>query len=183
MAFSNTISLGAAHNRRSKHRMVSRCYGQFHPTRRDKWVFGDRETGAYLTRFGWTKIVRHDLVKGRTSPDDPALTGYWYLRRRRNTSQPPIGGPRFRLLKRQRGRCPVCGGLLLHADNQPRSPHEWEQWASAIRKAITLNAIAITANSPSGEKEQRLVHEHCRRRPNARGSQVHLTACEPSGFA
>jgi RNA-directed DNA polymerase len=158
------------HNRRSKHRIVNRYYDQFHPTRRDKWVFGDRETGAYLTRFGWTKIVRHDLVKGRASPDDPALTGYWGLRRRRNTSEPPIGGPRLRLLKRQQGRCPVCGGLLLHADNQPRSPHEWEQWASAIRKAITVNAIAITANSASDEKEQRLVHERCRRRSNARSS-------------
>jgi len=70
------------HNRRSKHRIIERYFGRFHPTRTDRWVFGDRETGAYLIRFGWTKIVRHDLVKGRASPDDPALAGYWAARRR-----------------------------------------------------------------------------------------------------
>jgi hypothetical protein len=26
---------------------------------------------------GWTKIVRHSLVLGAASPDDPALTDYW----------------------------------------------------------------------------------------------------------
>jgi RNA-directed DNA polymerase len=36
-------------------------------------VFGDRISGAYLLKFSWTKIVRHQLVKGRASPDDPAL--------------------------------------------------------------------------------------------------------------
>jgi hypothetical protein len=40
-------------------------------------VFGNRDNGAYLLRFAWTKIVRHDLVKGAASPDDPALTEYW----------------------------------------------------------------------------------------------------------
>jgi len=57
------------HNRRSKHRIIDRYYGRFHPSRRDRWVFGDRESGAFLTQFGWTKIVRHDMVKGRASPD------------------------------------------------------------------------------------------------------------------
>ena len=37
-------------------------------------VFGDRQSGAFLLKFSWTKIVRHVLVKGWASPDDPALT-------------------------------------------------------------------------------------------------------------
>ncbi len=150
------------HNHRSRHQIVSRYFGQFHPRRKDQWVFGDRETGAWLPRFGWTKIIRHDLVKGRASPDDPALAGYWASRRRKN-QPPPIGATRLRLLRQQQGRCPLCGNLLLHADRQPRSPEEWEQWASAIRKAITRHAITGTG-SPADEKEQRLVHEYCRKR-------------------
>jgi RNA-directed DNA polymerase len=48
----------------------------FNPARRDKWVFGSRQTGFYLRKFAWTKIVRHRMVAGRASPDDPAWTGY-----------------------------------------------------------------------------------------------------------
>jgi RNA-directed DNA polymerase len=159
------------HNRRSKHQIVDRYFGQFHPTRQTRWVFGDRDSGAYLHQFGWTKIVRHDLVKGRASPDDPALTEYWARRRRKNSDVPPIGSTRLHLLRKQRGRCPICNSLLLHADRSPNSPEEWEQWAKAVRKAITVNAIAVT-NGGTGEKEQRLVHEHCRLRKTARGSPV-----------
>jgi RNA-directed DNA polymerase len=158
------------HNHRPRHRIIARYYGQFHPTRRDRWVFGDRDSGAFLTQFAWTKIVRHDLVKGRASPDDPILAEYWAQRRRKTRDDiPPIGYRRKRLLRKQNGRCPICKGLLLHADHPPRSPEEWEQWAAATRKAIALNAIAI-AGSSTGEKEQRLVHKHCRRRHRARGS-------------
>jgi len=171
------------HNRRSKHRIINRYYGRFHPSRRDRWVFGDRETGAFLVRFGWTKIVRHEMVKGRASPDDPALTEYWAKRRRRIRDVPPIGRARLLLLQKQNSRCPICGGLLLHADHQPRSPEEWEQWAAATRKAITMNAIALTGSSLSDDKEQRLVHEHCRRRRTARGSPALPSAREPSGLA
>jgi len=40
-------------------------------------VFGDRDTGAYLPKPSWTDIVRHTLVKGGASPDDPDLAEYW----------------------------------------------------------------------------------------------------------
>ncbi|CQR59421.1 hypothetical protein (plasmid) [Streptomyces leeuwenhoekii] len=41
--------------------------------RRDRWVFGNRNSGAFLPKFAWTGIVRHKLVKGGASMDDPAL--------------------------------------------------------------------------------------------------------------
>src|ERR1019366_9342429 len=44
--------------------IVSRYFGAFNRSRRDRWVFGDRDSGAYLAKFAWTKIVRHHLVKG-----------------------------------------------------------------------------------------------------------------------
>ncbi|MGH2375969.1 MAG: group II intron maturase-specific domain-containing protein [Candidatus Methylomirabilaceae bacterium] len=170
------------HNRRSKHRIINRYFGRFHPTRQDRWVFGDRDSGAFLVRFAWTKIVRHDLVKGSASPDDPALADYWAKRRRRNNDAPPLGHLRLLLLRKQKGRCPVCNGLLLHADHPPRSPEEWEQWAAAIRKAITVNAIAVADSGPD-LKEQRLVHEYCRRRKTFRGKPVKQPARKTFGLA
>jgi hypothetical protein len=69
-------------------------------------VFGDVASGAYLVKFAWTPIVRHTLVKGGASPDDPALTEYWATRRRR--IKPPLDGYTLRLLTKQDGRCPLC---------------------------------------------------------------------------
>ena len=123
--------------------VVSRYFGRFVPSRRDRWVFGDRDSGAYLLKFSWTKITRHTLVKGWASPDDPALTSYWAARRRRG--RPPLDPPRLRLLQQQRGRCPLCGQLLLHADQEPHHPDDWEQWITAVRKATRRQAITVDA--------------------------------------
>jgi len=101
-------------------------------------------------------------VKGRASPDDPALAGYWAARRRKE-QPPPLSADRLRLLRKQQGRCPLCGNLLLHADREPRSPEEWEQWASAIGKAIVRHAIT-SPGSPADRAEKVLIHEHCRKR-------------------
>jgi len=65
-----------SHQSKPKRWIVSRYFGAFNRSRRDRWVFGDRDSGAYLAKFAWTKIVRHILVKGRSSPDDPALVQY-----------------------------------------------------------------------------------------------------------
>ena len=71
------------HPNKSKHWVVNRYFGRFNKSRRDRWVFGDRDSGAYLLKFSWTKIVRHQMVKGAASPDDPALAEYWANRRRK----------------------------------------------------------------------------------------------------
>ncbi len=71
-----------SHPNKPKHWVVDRYFGRFDKTRQDRWVFGDRDSGAYLVKFSWTKIIRHQLVKGRSSPDDPALATYWAARRR-----------------------------------------------------------------------------------------------------
>lgn len=54
-----------------------RYWGRLNLDRNDRWVFGDKHTGAYLLKFSWFPIERHTLVKGRASPDDPALKDYW----------------------------------------------------------------------------------------------------------
>lgn len=172
-----------AHPNKSKRWVVARYFGAFHPTRRDRWVFGDRDTGRYLVKFSWTKIVRHRLVKGRASPDDPALTGYWADRRWRR--KPPLGPFVMRLLHAQHGRCPGCGTLLLHADQEPQSPTEWEQWLTAVRKAIRRTALATEDGHPPDDTARCLMHAHCARRhiaAHAPGPAV-LPACEPLGLA
>ena len=152
------------HPHKGKRWIVGKYFGAFNPARRDRWVFGDRESGAYLLKFAWTKVTRHTLVKGWASPDDPALTSYWAARRRRGT--PPLDPPRLRLPQRQGGHCPLCGELLLHADQEPQHPDEWEQWITAVRKATRHQAISLDAapGKPGGPAVFRLIHTHCRRR-------------------
>ncbi len=43
--------------------------------------------GDFLPKLAWTGIVRHRMVKGTASPDDPSLMDYWHTRRR--TKAPP----------------------------------------------------------------------------------------------
>jgi RNA-directed DNA polymerase len=140
----------------------ARYFGMFNPARRDKWVFGSRDSGFYLRKFAWTPIIRHRMVATTASPDDPSLADYWYRRRRRQP--PPLGTATLQLLRAQHGRCPLCRGLLLHADREPQSPREWEQWFSVTRKAIGKHAIVVWgAGTPDERVAHRLIHAHCRR--------------------
>src|SRR6476469_8193067 len=38
------------HPHKGKRWIVGKYFGAFHPDRRDRWVFGDRESGAYLVK-------------------------------------------------------------------------------------------------------------------------------------
>jgi RNA-directed DNA polymerase len=172
-----------SHPNKPRRWIITRYFGMFNPARQDKWVFGSRETGFYLRKFAWTKIVRHRMVAGRASPDDPALTGYWEQRRRR--ARLPVDTATWHLLRRQRGRCPLCRGLLLHTDHQPQDPGEWQQWHTATRKAIRKHAI--TSVMDPGMSDERaahhLIHAHCRRRIGEGGRPALLPGREPTGLA
>ncbi len=175
----------SAHPNKSRDWIVHR-YFDAHNTYRpgDRWVFGNHVSGRYLRKFAWTKIVRHQLVKVGASPDDPALTEYW-TRRRRKTVIPLLDNTDWHLLVNQRGVCPACGSLLLHADHPPTSPTEWEQWLRATRKAITRKAITLTGPGTTNEPPAALLHTHCRRRLAAEASSgtAPLPAREPLGLA
>jgi RNA-directed DNA polymerase len=56
------------HPNKSKRWVVNRHFGRFNRARQDRWVFGDRESGAYLLKFAWTRIVRHQLVTSAAPP-------------------------------------------------------------------------------------------------------------------
>lgn len=151
------------HANKSRDWIVHRYFGAHNPRRTDRWVFGDRGSGRYLTKFAWMKIVRHQLVKLGASPDDPALADYW-AQRRRKTVIPLIDKTDWRLLVRQNGTCPACGSLLLHADRPPSSPREWEQLLRTTRTAITRKTIVPTGLGAPDAPPIRLLHAHCRRR-------------------
>jgi RNA-directed DNA polymerase len=172
-----------SHRNKPKHWVRARYFGAFNAARRDNWVFGDRATGAYLTKFAWTKIVRHQMVDGFASPDDPKLTGYWAARRRR--SKPPLNRDGQRLIMRQRGRCPLCGNLLLHADTEPQHPDEWAQWITATRKAVRAKALNIHAGRGGSDDHLmlHLVHADCARWHARRGSPALLPTRGTSGLA
>jgi RNA-directed DNA polymerase len=148
------------HPRKGRKWVTARYFGPYCPHRRNRWVFGDRETGAYLHQYAWTKIVRHAPVPGRYTPYDPALAQYW-ADRRRNQKPPQLAPSRQRALQDQRGLCPLCRELLLFADRTPDSPSQWEAWYAAIGKAMTRQAIT---DASTGRTKHRLVHAYCARR-------------------
>jgi RNA-directed DNA polymerase len=156
------------HANKSRTWVVARYFGKYNKFRNDHWVFGDATSGAYLVKFAWTPIVRHTLVKGGASPDDPALTEYWATRRRR--IKPPLDGYTLRLLTKQDGRCPLCGAELLSAEQPPQSPLEWERWwLHVTRRAIVADYLVHHGRpgSPDGY-HTRLVHAACQHGRHAR---------------
>ncbi|MCX4093596.1 group II intron reverse transcriptase/maturase [Nocardia sp. alder85J] len=166
-----------SHPTKSRWWVSARYFGKFNKFRNNRWVFGDAATGAHLVRFSWTDIVRHTLVKGRASSDDPALAEYWEQRRRR--IKPPVDGYTRRLLIEQHGRCPLCRNELLSPDQPPESPQEWERWwLLVIRQAIAADYLVHDGRpAPADGERTRLVHRSCRNERPARKRRS--TALQP----
>jgi len=149
-----------SHPGRTGYWVVARYFGMHHKTRRNRWVFGDRHSGLHLQKFHWTKIVRHQQVKHRASPDDPALADYWAERRRKAPSL-PTGKTGQRLLEAQHGQCPICKTPLIPADDPPPTPQQWDGWMATTRSVITENPAR--ADGSTDEPELRLTHAQCLR--------------------
>ena len=155
-----------SHRNKPRRWIVDRYFGKFDKFRNDRWVFGDRDTGAYLPKPAWTDIVRHTLVKGGSSPDDPALAGYWAHRRQKE--KPPLDSYTVRLLSRQDGRCSLCGENLLTPDQPPQSPQGWEHWfLQVIRRAITADYL-VHHDTP----RPHAASEHTSYTPPATGADI-----------
>jgi RNA-directed DNA polymerase len=170
------------HKNKPKRWIVGRYFGKFNKFRNDRWVFGDRDSGAYLVKFSWTAIQRHVLVKGAASPDDPALAEYWA--NRRNKVKPPLSKYTLRLLTRQDGLCPLCGDPLLTADQPPSSPEQWERWwLHVTRRAIAASYLVHHGKpGPATGDQTRLVHASCQRELQARQRRnpaLHFTPPRP----
>jgi RNA-directed DNA polymerase len=167
------------HPNKSRWWRMERYFDRFNRSRNNRWVFGDKDTGAYLPKFAWTKIVRHVMVTGTASPDDPDLARYWADRRGKQHNG-PLSVLLLAKLKAQRGRCPLCGTMLLHAEPEPQHPREWEQWLRGVRAAISKLNIA----AGNGRDDQRLIHTVCRTRTARPAAPALLLAASmPTGPA
>jgi RNA-directed DNA polymerase len=180
-----------SHPRKSRRWIVDRYFGRFHKFRNDKWVFGDPdhpigENGdiiRHLVKFSWTNIVRHTLVTGWASPDDPGLQEYWAKRRRK--IKPALDNYNTGLLAKQNGRCPLCQDHLLTPDQPPQSPHDWERWwLGTVRRAISADYLTHHEKSgpPDGNTTQ-LVHASCHGNLRARQRSRNRQPATPSRLA
>jgi RNA-directed DNA polymerase len=96
----------------------NRYWGKLNPERNDIWVFGDKHTGAYLLKFSWFTIVRHVLVRGTASPDDPSLRDYWWARQKVNARH--LTRSDLKLAEAQTWCCRVCGMSLFNGEEIQR---------------------------------------------------------------
>ncbi len=168
----------SSHPNKPKAWVFHRYYGKFNRSRQDRWVFGDRDSGAYLHKFAWTGIVRHQIVRYKASPDDPTLNDYWAWRRRK--APLPINTTHQRLYQAQNGKCPICKTALPAIEHRPDTPREWEHWLATARKTITIQTRATSTDMA----EDRLIHTACRDRATARrGTPAPLPAHQPTGLA
>jgi RNA-directed DNA polymerase len=157
-----------SHPNRPKQWVFAHYFGRFNKARQDRWVFGHRASGAYLHRFGWTHIRRHQIVKHGASPDDPALTEYWTQRRRKTPL--PINPTTARALAAQDGRCGICNGTLFADHRQPNSAQQWEQWLHNTRAHITI----VRDKGTPEHAEYRLLHTDCHhRQPSSTAARQH----------
>jgi RNA-directed DNA polymerase len=98
--------------------MCKRYWGKLNDTRDDNWVFGDKQLGKYLLKFGWFKIVRHELVRGASSPDDPELRDYWWERQKVNANHLSAGD--IDMANDQGWVCRLCGMDLINGEELHR---------------------------------------------------------------
>lgn len=128
--------------------LKEKYWGPLHRHRKANWVFGDKLSGAYLIKFGWTPIERHTKVKGRASKDDPTLRDYWLAREAKATK---LNRNKRKLASLQKNLCPVCGDSLFNGETL----HEHH---------VILDKSSVERTSPHHRK---LVHLFCHQ-------QIHL---------
>jgi len=124
--------------------IIRRYFGMFNKARRDRWVFGDRASGAFMHRLAWTNIVRHQIVKHAASPDDPELGDYWAWRRRKATL--PINHTALRLHKVQDGRCAICRVTLIAVEDRHKPRENGKRgWRPPARRSPSSGTQARRA--------------------------------------
>jgi RNA-directed DNA polymerase len=107
-----------SHPKKSWEWRRKRYWGKLNPERDDNWVFGDKQSGKYLLQFNWFKIVRHELVRGTASPDDPELRDYWWERQKVNANHLSAGD--IDMANDQGWACRLCGMELINGEELHR---------------------------------------------------------------
>ena len=160
------------HPNKSRWWRMDRYFDRFNRSRNNRWVFGDKDTGAYLPKFAWTKIVRHVMVTGTASPDDPDLARYWADRRGKQHNG-PLSVLLLAKLKLSedaaRSAEPCC--CTPNANHSTRASGNSGCAAPERRSANSTSppgtALTINASStpPAGPGPPHRQHQHCSLRP------------------
>ena len=163
------------HNNKPKSWIVGQYFGKFNTFRNDRWVFGDRDSGACLVKFSWTNIERHVLVTGAASPDDSALASYWA--RRRKKTRPPAGQLQPAPANQAGRPLPTMRGPPAQRRSATPIPPQWERWwLQVTRQAIAASYLAHHGRpGPAGGDKTRLVHASCQRALHARQRRTPAT--------
>ena len=155
-----------AHPNKSKRWVVARYFGTFNPSRQDRWVFGDRDSGAYLRRVrldedrpphGWSWAPRRQTIRPSTE--------YWAERRRKAMSL--MGGATASLLLRQQGRCPACGTSYCTPTRDRNPPTNGNSGPGPWRRPHASSPRRGDA-AQGDDPTTRLMHAHCRERETQR---------------
>lgn len=94
----------------------AKYFGAFARGSQAKWTYGDKISGAYVTKFSALGIVNHTMVKGLNSPLDPALASYWEERNRKCNGKDFLS-KRCRIVAgKQKQLCPVCQDSLHNGE-------------------------------------------------------------------
>jgi RNA-directed DNA polymerase len=141
------------HPNKSWHWRVKRYWGKLNKERNDTWVFGDKHSGHYLQKFSWFKIVRHEMVRGKASPDDPSLREYWWKRKKVNIRHLSDGD--FRLAEAQDFRCLLCGMDLINGEELHRH-----------------HRIPRSAGGSEAYSNRELVHLYCHQQIHAKAGRA-----------
>jgi RNA-directed DNA polymerase len=126
-----------------------RYWGKLNPERGDNWVFGDKRSGRYLLKFSWFKIDRHELVRGKASPDDPDLREYWWERRKVNHCHLTAGD--VELAVGQDWVCRLCGMNLINGEELHRH-----------------HKVPRARGGSDGRNNRELVHLYCHQQETRR---------------
>jgi RNA-directed DNA polymerase len=155
--------------------VIALYFGPFNPSRRNRRVFGDRHSGAYLPirldqdpptpdgpRHGVTRRPHPGRLLGQTATQAHAPT-------EQHQPAPPTGTARS---------LPSCNGLLLHAEREPTSLPDWEQLLTVTRKAVRKTAIIAqrATGTPDDPAALHLLHAHC----PAAAHRRHCQAARPT---
>ncbi len=93
-----------------------RYFGRFNLKRKDKWVFGDYNSGIHLLKFSWFKIKRHVLVPGLSCPDNPKPEVQQWFRDNRKRQSQNCKNSEQKLAKKQNYVCPKCKESLFNGE-------------------------------------------------------------------
>jgi RNA-directed DNA polymerase len=143
----------------------NRYWGRLNKERKDHWVFGDKRSGAYLLKFSWFKIVRHRMVRGRSSPDDPSLRDYWWNRRKVNIRH--LSDRDVRLAESQDWTCPVCGMFLMNNEELHRQ-HKQPRSDGGVDAGGNLELVHLYCHQQRHAKRQRAWHSTADDEPRGR---------------